>query len=183
MKFQLSIIIIFTLFTNFLYGKVDPPNYNFSLEELDAFMPGKALQEIEKKYKFKEVVFKDDTYITYKFFIEHIRYKFPILVQFQKGIVTDFHARLPQYFLHDIFHQSLINRLGSQDIYKKKEEQAIYIWKNKNNLRHYYAGGCSITCFPIFYAVKKLGNETLGEYKSILQRLEEKEPSKTKPKN
>jgi hypothetical protein len=135
-------------------------------------MPGKKLAEIIKTYKYKEVIFKSDQYITYKFYVAHIRYKFSILVQFNNGVVTDFHARLPQYFLHDIFHQSLINRLGPQDIYKKKEEQAIYIWKNKKNMRHHYTGACTITCFPIYYAVKQLGNNTNGEFKSILERLE-----------
>ena len=172
-KILVSIIFIF-LVLNPAWSKVEPPNYDFSLEKFDEFMPGKKLEDIQKIYKYKEVIFKNDQYITYKFYIAHIRYKFSILVQFNNGVVTDFHARLPQYFLHDIFHQSLINRLGPQDVYKRKEEQAMYIWKNKNNLMHHYTGACTITCFPIYYAVKQLSNKTAGEFKSILERLEAK---------
>jgi hypothetical protein len=154
-------------------GKVDPPNYDFSVTKFDLFMPGKKLVDIEKKYPKKELAWKQANYIVYKFYIEHIRYKFPILVQFKQGIVTDFHARLPQYFLHDIFHQSLINRLGKQDIYKKREEQAVYIWNNKNQAKHIYAGACTITCFPIFYAVEQLKVKAVGKYQSILNKLEQ----------
>lgn len=174
-KILRSIIFIsIFLVLNTAFSKVEPPNYDFSLNKFDEFMPGKKLVDIQKNYKNKEVVFKNDQYMTYKFYIAHIRYKFSILVQFNNGIVTDFHARLPQYFLHDTFHQSLINRLGPQDIYKKKEEQAMYVWKNKNNLRHYYSGACTITCFPIYYAVKQLSNKDTDEFKSILERLEAK---------
>jgi len=136
-------------------------------------MPGQKLVDIEKVYKKKELVFKDDRFLTYKFQVTHVKYNFPILVQFYNGEVTDFHSRLPSYFLHDIFHQSLINKLGKQDVYKRLEEQAIYIWKNKNDTRHYYSGGCAITCFPIYYAVKRLGNKAIGEYKSIFQKFQE----------
>lgn len=139
-------------------------------------MPGNFMQDIDKVYPKKELVFKTEQFVTYKYYISHIRYKFPILVQFHKGKVTDFHAKLPQYFLHDIFHQSLINRIGKQDIYKKIEEQAIYIWKNKNGKRHYYAGACTITCFPIYYAVKNLDQILPQEYQSLIQQLKIKTP-------
>lgn len=170
--------LIWTFFTIFFLSapqqkalaKVDPPNYNFSVDKFQLFMPGKSLAEIEKSYKFKEVVFKDDQFITYKFYIEHIRYRFALLAQFKDGKVTDFHARLPQYFLHNIFHQSLINRLGPQDQYKKVNEHAIYIWKNKNNQKHIYSGACTITCFPIFYAVKPVTHQYGGDYKAVIDR-------------
>jgi hypothetical protein len=152
-------------------AKVIPPNYDFSIKKFTLFMPGKLQVDIEKKYKTKELMFKSEQFQTYKYYIEHIRYRFPILVQYYKGVVTDFHARLPQYFLHDIFHQSLINKLGAQDIYKNSEEQSIYIWKNKNNQRHYYSGGCAITCFPIFYAVKNIDQQLPQEYTSLIQQL------------
>ena len=154
-------------------AKVDPPNYDFSLDKLNIFMPGKSLKDIEKEYPKKEVVFKKLPFITYKFYVEHIRYRFPILVQFKGDEVTDFHARLPAYFLHDVFHQSLINRLGNQDVYKKVEEQATYVWKNKNGNKHIYNGGCSITCFPIFYAVKPVKHQFGMGYKPLIEKLNE----------
>lgn len=153
---------------------MDPPNYDFSLDQFEYFLPGKKIEEIEKKFGKKELSFSHGKYKTYQFYIEQIRYKFIILVQTKDEVVTDFHARLPNYFLHDIFHQSLINRYGDQDIYKKVEESAVYIWKNKNGLNHYYSGACTITCFPIFYSVTKNMNKESG-YKTLIERLKEQE--------
>ena len=167
-------IFICTFFACFAYSKVDPPNYDFSVDKFQLFMPGAKLADIEKVYKVKELSFKQNQFKTYKFYIEHIRYRFPIFVQFNGNTVTDFHARLPAYFLHDVFHQSLINRLGKQDIYKKVEEQALYLWKNKNGKKHVYSGGCSITCFPIYYAVKPVQHKFGNGYVSLLEKFQTK---------
>ncbi len=145
-------------------------------------MPGQKLVEIEKKYKQKELMSKKDAYSIYRFYVEHLRYRFAVLVQFNEGKVTDFHARLPQYFLHDVFHQSLINRIGMQDVYKKVEEQAVYIWNNKNNNKYYYSGACTITCFPIYYGVIGLNYLNKSGFKSILDQLEQaSKPPSSKP--
>lgn len=160
-----------TLSIQTLSAKVDPPNYDFSLDKFKLFMPGNKLPQIEAKYKFKELAFKSANFTTYKFYVEHIRYKFPIFVQFQKGVVTDFYARLPQYFLHDIFHQSLINRIGTQDVYKKVDEHAVYVWKNKDGLRHSYSGACTITCFPLYYSVRGIANKPSGDYTPLIKKF------------
>lgn len=170
MKFYNFLILAFCL-SNSIHAKVDPPNYDFSLSQFDIFMPGKNAKDIDQKYPTKELVFKTEQFITYKYYLKHLRYNFAVLVQFHKDVVTDFHARLPQYFLHDLFHQSLINKMGTQDIYKRSEEQAIYIWKNNNNNRHYYAGACTIICFPIFYAVKNNNQKLPEDYLPIIQQL------------
>ncbi|MEX0798173.1 MAG: hypothetical protein WEB87_03100 [Bacteriovoracaceae bacterium] len=141
------------LFTLNLQAKVEPPNYDFSLDQLAVFMPGKKLVKIQEKHGQGEMIKRDGAFAVHKFYVAHIRYKFPVLVQIKNDEVTDFYARLPAYFLHDIFHQSLINRLEAQDAYYKVEEQAVYVWKNRDKLRHIYSGACSITCFPIYYAV------------------------------
>tara|TARA_Y100000780_G_scaffold230853_1_gene254119 strand:- start:100765 stop:101352 length:588 start_codon:yes stop_codon:yes gene_type:complete len=141
------------LFSSSIHAKVDPPNYDFSLEALEVFMPGSTLRAATKKHGKAQIIKKDSAVLVHKFYVAHIRYKFPVLVQSVSGKITDFYARLPAYFLHDIFHQSIINRIGKQDIYKKVEEQAVYVWKGKKGLRHVYSGACTITCFPIFYAV------------------------------
>jgi hypothetical protein len=166
-------ILIFLVFGYMHHGfsKVDPPNYDFSVNKFQLFMPGKKLSDIEKVYKFKELTFKSSQFITYKFYVEHIRYRFPIFVQFKDNIVTDFFARLPQYFLHDIFHQSLINRIGPQDVYKKVDEHAVYVWKNKNGLKHSYSGTCTITCFPLYYAVRKVKNEFKGSFLPLIKKF------------
>ena len=166
-KYLISVSFLFLILTSSLQSKVDPPNYDFSLDKFDEFMPGKTLD----KERQKELAFNKDGFKTYKIYIAHIRYKFPLFVQTKNNIITDFFARLPAYFLHDIFHQSLINRLGNQDVYKKVEEQAVYVWKDKNNMRHYYSGGCTITCFPIYYAVKIVKSDYGQAFVPLIEKL------------
>ncbi len=135
-----------------LNAKVEPPNYNFSLDTLSEFMPGKNPGEIEKKYGKPEQMNDVRGILTKKFYVAQIRYKFPVMVQIKDGVVFDFFARLPTYFLHDIFFQSLVNRMGKQNTYRKVGEEAVYTWE-KDNLSHVYSASCTITCFPVFYTV------------------------------
>ena len=135
-----------------LIAKVDPPNYDFSLETLADFFPEKSLQELEKKYGKPEVIQTQGDASTLKFYVAHIRYKFPVIIQAKDGKVLDFFAKLPSYFLHDVFFQSLVNRLGKQNDYKKRGEEAVYRWE-KDSLKHVYSAACTITCFPIFYTI------------------------------
>lgn len=137
------------------FSKVDPPNYNFELAMLDPYMPNKEVAQTGKS----EEVTREGTTVQLRFTLKNERYVFPILAQAKDGKFTDFMARLPQYFSHDLFHQALINKLGKQDSYLKKDETAIYQWKNRDGLRHVYAGACTITCFPIYYAVYPEGGE------------------------
>lgn len=167
--FPLFLFLLFSI--KYVESKVEPPNYDFSLDKFQDFMPKKTRDEIEKKYPKSTVVYKKGDFQIKRYYVAHIRYRFPIFVQFHKGIVIDFFARLPQYFLHDIFHQSLINRIGKQDIYKKLEEQAVYIWKNKTGNKHIYSGACTITCYPIFYSVNQVENLPKS-YTSTFQFLE-----------
>lgn len=149
-----------------LNAKVESPNYNFSVETLLDFAPDTALEAIEKKYGKGSIERRGQGVETRKFFVSHVRYKFPVLVQLQEGKVTDMYARLPSYFLHDVFLQSLVNRIGKQTSFKKAGEHAHYIW-DTNNLRHVYDGACTITCFPVFYAVEKKDSPV----KSILRQM------------
>ena len=168
---QTLLWVVLASFLKNTYAKVEPPNYDFSLDKFRLFFPGAKRADIKKEYKSEELVLTTGPYQTYKYYVTHIRYRFPILVQYKNDIVTDFHARLPAYFLHDVFHQSIINRFGKQDRYKNDKEQSIYVWNNIENNRHTYVGACSVTCFPIFYAVRKIDLEKEGDYKPILQQL------------
>jgi hypothetical protein len=149
-----------------LNAKVEAPNYNFSVDTLQDFAPGTSLDSIQNKYGKGSVERIVGGAQTIKFFISHIRYKFPVLVQVQEGKVLDMYARLPQYFLHDVFLQSLVNRIGKQTTHKKTGEHAHYVWENKEQ-RHIYDGACTITCFPIFYAVESVSSPV----SSILQQM------------
>ena len=152
MHFVFTKILIFTLFISNCLAKVDPPNYNFSLDALEIFNPGKNLNDIQKKYGKGELIEATGDLKTYKFYVAQIRYKFPVYVQVFKGISLDFFARLPTYFSHDLFHQSIINRIGKQDKFFKVEANALYQWLNKNGNTYNYSGTCTITCFPLYFS-------------------------------
>lgn len=153
----LFILPCFSLMFQPLNAKVESPNYNFELTSLDDFYPGKFISEIEKKYGRSEVLGKESELTTQKFLVKHPRYNVSAILQEKSGEVQDVFFRLPSYFLHDSFFQSLVNRLGKQSTYKKVGEEAFYVW-NKDSLRHVYSAACTITCFPIFYAIEKREN-------------------------
>lgn len=137
-----------------LNAKVEAANYNFSLDTLSEFFPGKTAAALDQKYGKGELMSDEAGIRTLKYYVAHTRYKFPVIIQSKEGVVEDFFARLPSYFLHDVFFQSLVNRYGKQETYKKVGEEAVYTWSKEGN-RHIYSAACTITCFPIFYAVHK----------------------------
>lgn len=155
-----------------LNAKVEAPNYNFSLDTLADFQPTKEISEIEKKYGKPEVMNEKSGIQTLKFYVAHIRYKFPVIVQAREGKVLDFFAKLPSYFLHDVFFQSLVNRLGKQDSYRRVQEEAVYQW-NKNEISHVYSAACTITCFPIFYTVHQ---KEEGAFRPLIKTLKDSVP-------
>lgn len=141
-----------------IFSKVDPPNYDFSLDSFAPFMPGKTLSELNKLYSQNTKMEDADGGVIYRFYVEQLRYRFPVFVLVKGDIIDNFYATLPSYFLHDVFHQSIINRYGMQQTYKKVEESAVYIWNNVNGNSHVYGGTCTITCFPLYYAVFPVGS-------------------------
>jgi hypothetical protein len=150
----LFILPCFSLMFQPLNAKVESPNYNFELSNLDEFYPGKLASEIEKKFGKGEAMGKEGELSTKKFLVKHPRYLISAVVQEKGGEVQDVFFRLPSYFLHDGFFQSLINRLGKQSTYQRVGEEAYYTW-TKDSLKHIYSAACTITCFPIFYAIEK----------------------------
>lgn len=155
---------------------VDPPNYNFSLDQLAAFSPRKTISAIDSQFKQEIIDSKSETQVL-KYNISYLRYKFPVFVQAHNNVITDNFVRLPSYFLHDVFHQSLINRLGPQTLYKKEEESATYIWSNINGIKHIYHSTCTITCFPVYYAqipIKKPNGAK--DYKPLIQKMLDSAP-------
>lgn len=152
--FYLSFISIFSLFFSPLCAKVDPPNYNFSFEILELFKPGTSLSDIQKKWGDGEIMEKNNNSEMRKYYIAHVRYKFPVLVQFFESKITDSYARLPSYFLHDVFHQTLINRLGPQNSFSNKDQTSLYQWIDKDGIIYQYEGACTITCFPLYFSME-----------------------------
>ena len=148
---KIFLFLILSISLN-LQAEVTPANYNFSLEAIKVFKPGGTREAFEKKYGKGEVWKEENKTIILKYYVAQLRYKFPVFVQVFDGKVVDFFARLPTYFLHDIFHQSIINRVGKQDKYYRLENNALYKWVNKKGIDYTYSGTCTITCFPIYYS-------------------------------
>jgi len=167
--FQKSILIFFLTFFN-TRAEVDPPNYNFKLDQISSLLPGKTKQWVEEKYGKGETYSKQGEYTTVRYKMKHVRYIFPFWIQYKKGKSVDLLAKLPSYFLHDIFHQSLINRYGPQDHYLKKGEHAVYRWQNKKGFNITYSGACTITCFPVYIHMEEnLPKEQQAGFKSLLK--------------
>ncbi len=167
---MIYLIIFFTSFFSFTTSaEIVPPNYNFTLDQFNIFHPGQLLPKIKEKYGKGRIVFTQNEMTTYEFFVQHQRYNFPVFVQTYRKKVIDFYTPLPSYFLHNIFHQSLINRLGKQDSYKRSEHTAVYNWRNKKGFTYTYSGQCSFTCYPVYYHIV-LQNPP-EKFLSILQRL------------
>ena len=146
------------------WAKVEAYNYNFSLDQLKPLLPGNKLAEDV------QILRQEDGYTLGITYVKQLRYKFAVILQAQDGKIVDMFARLPTYFLHNTFHQSLINRFGKQDGYIKKENSALYIWNDKNGMEHSYNGSCTITCYPDFYYVKKL--DYPEDFTPILETLD-----------
>lgn len=154
-KLLLILPCLFIMFQhiNVLNAKVDKPNYEFNTDTFSDFSPGKTIDALKSKHGVPEIMSEANKVQTLKFTVSHPRYKFPVIVQARDGVILDYLARLPSYFLHDVFFQSLVNRLGKQNEYKKVGEEAYYVW-NTQDVKHIYSAACTITCFPIFYAVQ-----------------------------
>lgn len=149
-----------------LNAKVESPNYHFDTDSLFDFFPGKNLSVLETKLGKGEILSEESGLQTIRYYVSEPKYKFPVIVHARDGVIEDFLARLPSYFLHDIFFQSLVNNYGKQKIYKRFNEEAFYVWEQEN-FKHVYSAACTITCFPIFYSVEKIGTSE----KSILQKM------------
>lgn len=149
----------------------ETPNYNFSLDQFQDFYPGVKIDDLRENYGPGEIIVRQNDHLIYKFYISHIRYRFPIFVQTNpEKTIVDFIARLPNYFLHDVFHHSLIERIGRQDRYFKKNAHAFYHWSDVEGNSHTYTSTCTITCFPINYAVSTNRPQS-PNFKSLSERL------------
>lgn len=167
MRFLAFFLIIFS---HVGFAKVIPPNYDFSMDTLAEFFPGKDIAVIEGKYGKPESLRDNGSIKMVRFKVKQMRYLFPVVVQHSQGKILDMHATLPSYFLHDIFHQSLINRWGKQQAYQRVDEEAFYQWKNEEFIMSYGAS-CTITCFPTYLSVRPSPEKSGGGFKSISEIL------------
>ena len=159
-------------------AQIEPPNINFSLDQIQEYKPGNDIN-LEQLGQKKAVILKNqDNLVLAKLSVTHTRYTFPLFLQTYKNKILDFYVVLPSYFLHDVFHQSIINRIGKQNRYINKDEQSVYFWDNKENINYTYSSACTITCFPIFYSAQLVEiNPKPETYKSFLTQVADLEKS------
>jgi hypothetical protein len=144
------IFLTFLILVNAAKAKVTPKNYDFTYDKFKDFYPGQNISAIKSKYKNLKLINKQGAVETYEATITHVRYVFPLYIQIKEEKVIDFFAKLPSYFIHDIFHQSIINRYGMQNKFHHKDGTSFYVWNNADGIKITYSGACTITCFPIF---------------------------------
>lgn len=149
-KYYSIIFLFFCLYVNTARSEVKPIDYNFTFDKFSPFMPTQNINDIKKIYPRVELINKTGAISLYRVEIIHDRYKFPLFFQIKNDLVVDFFAKLPSYFLHDLFHQSLINRFGKQDKFTSTNNHSYYTWENQGDYIISYSGACTITCFPIY---------------------------------
>ena len=171
MRILLS-MLVFVCFNS--TAKVEPPNYDFSTDTLSDFFPEKEISSLEGKYGKGEVLNDDGSIKMIRYMVAQIRYVFPVIVQVSEGKIVDMHARLPSYFLHDIFHHSLIKRWGKQQKYQRVDEEAYYHWNNEQLVMNYGAS-CTITCFPTYFSVQLPKEKMPGGTRSISEILDSRQ--------
>ena len=148
-----AIVLSMAILVHPAKAKVEAPNYTFTYESFNPFLPGASYLELQKSQGAGEIVSKEGKNTIRRYLIKHQMYVFPVWVLASEDKILSMYTRLPSYFLHDVFHQSLINRYGKQDNYFKRDEHAVYNWKNTKGFKITYEGACTITCFPIYMSV------------------------------
>ena len=132
-----------------LWGEATGPDHNFSLDQLQVFYPGNSLENISRQHG-KGTLYAPDLR---RFLISHRRYRFPLFLQSAQDRSVGLMASLPTYFLHDTFHQGLIDRYGKQDQYLKRENSALFVWNHRDGIKIIYSAQCTLTCFPNYLLV------------------------------
>ncbi len=172
MKIVILIIALIFLNIQLAQSKVTTPNFDFKLSNLDQYLPGSKKQDIDKNNTTGKHQFGGGRGSIWKYQVKHQRYFFEMYIQFQDDVVTDFYVMLPSYFLHDIFHQSLITQFGMQDKFLNENEHSIYVWSKVKGMRIFYEAACTIQCFPIYYSVIGLDIvKTMNGFTPIIEAL------------
>ncbi|MCB9060141.1 MAG: hypothetical protein H6622_01295 [Halobacteriovoraceae bacterium] len=159
------------LYPGFLLGQVESPNYDFSLDQIKSILPDSKIEDVKKTFPDLELITDTKKKKVFKVKLKHQRYIIHAELNVVEDLVRDIFIRLPSYFLHDVFHQSLINRYGKQNFYKLKNEHAIYIWDKLEKYKIVYSSTCTIQCFPIYLAIISKNTDQLGEYISIFDEM------------
>jgi hypothetical protein len=136
-----------------VYALVEPPGKHFSLEKILPLGVGNRFtaEELPDGTRNPKLVHRLKGLETYRLEIIHQTYYFIGFLKVKDEIIVNNYFRLPPYFLHDVFLQSLQTKFNKQQRYLKLEETAYYWWEDEK-IKRIYGGACTITCFPEFYS-------------------------------
>lgn len=154
-----------------IHAEITPPNYDFTLNSLENYMPGKNIEEVKKQNPKFDIFSDNGDQKTLRFKLRRSNYTLDIYTQVKKEIITDLFVRLPQHFLHDIFLADLQKKWNKQDKFVRKDKSALYVWFNRNNTNIIYHGSCSITCFPMFIEVVSIDKSVTPLYVKMNEAL------------
>jgi hypothetical protein len=144
--------LAFCLESRAVQAQIIPPNYDFSFEQLEVFWPEQSLEQMIARHGAFETLQEQGGHRLVRFSVEQLRYRFGVFVELRDDTVLGFFASLPSYFLHDLFHQGLINRFGPQDQFRHVDSTSVYRWRDARGYALTYTGACTITCFPVYIA-------------------------------
>ena len=171
MNYSHLVVSFFVLSISSLLAQVEAPNYDFSLDQIKPILPGVKIADVKKALPEIQAITSTKKRQVYKVKLKHQRYVIHAELNVFNETITDIFIRLPSYFLHDVFHQSLINRYGKQNIYKLKNEHAIYIWNKIENFKIVYSSACTIQCFPIYLTLVSKKTQDISGYTSLLDEM------------
>lgn len=164
-----STLFIVTINPPSVRGEIKKPDYSSTIKSLQIFYPGQSIKDIEKIRGKGEIYSKRGEELVYQYKIDYFGYDFPILIQVKEGVVLGLWASLPTYFVHDIFHKQLIEMYGKQDHYFKKENSALYLWRDEDGNSVMYSGQCTLTCFSSYIFV--VNNKLPKERRTLLKQF------------
>ncbi len=152
--------------------QVSPSDPALFMDSWQVFHPGAKLSVLRSVHGQGELAEELEDSQIYRFQVASRRYQLILLVQARDGIVLDFLLRLPSYFLHDTLHQRLIDRMGRQNHYFKKDNAAVYRWNDVKGHQIYYAAACTLVCFPLYLAgITGAPSADLKSYLPLLYRF------------
>ena len=164
--------LLFSLSAICQTSPVDDPVYpQFEFGQLAPFQVGKLVSDIPVQFKPVEINLKNALKIN-RYELSHLGYKFPIFVQFAETIILDLFVRLPSYLLHDFFINLLLIITECSKNISSKIRLRFTLWTT-NEVKRVYSGGCTISCFPIFYTEINNSENRPADYRSLYQLLNE----------
>ena len=167
----LLLISILVLTFADIHAQTKTPNYDFTINSLELFFPGKSLEEV-KKINPKFDIFEDkgeEKILRFK--LNRAGYMLDVYTQVKGDKINDLYVRLPQHFLHDLILTDLQKRVKKQDDFVRKDLSALYVWKNRENNNIIYQGSCSLTCFPMFLEVVNASPDIIPLYQKFNEAL------------